>query len=241
MALKFKIDKAGYDALPDVVKAEYKADGSDYVLNVEGGEDTGALKRAKDHEAQLRRDAEDRERRTRAEMDELRNETARRTGDTSALEQSWKEKVEAAKAEGKTALEKLQNGVRELLVGAQSDALAGEISTVPTLMKGYVQKQLDVDFSDLGAPKLRVLDAAGKPTSKTVDDLKKELVENKELAAIVKASNSSGGGAAGQTGRGGAGKTFKDMTESERLALHRENPQEFRRLNEEHRAAQQKA
>ena len=52
MALKKKITKEAFEKLPDVLKSEYVANGDDYVLDVDGEEDTGALKRAKDREKQ---------------------------------------------------------------------------------------------------------------------------------------------------------------------------------------------
>ena len=59
MALKRKITKADYDKLAADLKTEYVADGDDnYRLDLDGEEDTGALKRAKDRETQLRKDAE---------------------------------------------------------------------------------------------------------------------------------------------------------------------------------------
>ena len=51
MALKRKITKADYDKLAADLKTEYVADGDDnYRLDLDGEEDTGALKRAKDRE-----------------------------------------------------------------------------------------------------------------------------------------------------------------------------------------------
>lgn len=60
MALKRKISKEAFDKLSEDIKAEYKEQDGEYVLDIDGDEDTGALKRAKDREAQLRRDAEKR-------------------------------------------------------------------------------------------------------------------------------------------------------------------------------------
>ena len=55
MALKKKLTKAEYEKLSEHIKAEYIEDGDGFRLDIDGDEDTGALKRAKDREAQLRR------------------------------------------------------------------------------------------------------------------------------------------------------------------------------------------
>ncbi|WBF76910.1 hypothetical protein PSV3_00208 [Septimatrevirus PSV33] len=57
MALKKKLTKEEHAKLSDALKAEYIEDGDGFRLDVDGDEDTGALKRAKDREAQLRKDA----------------------------------------------------------------------------------------------------------------------------------------------------------------------------------------
>ncbi|WEM33660.1 hypothetical protein PSAKC1_00019 [Pseudomonas phage PSA-KC1] len=64
MALKKKLTKEEHAKLSDALKAEYIEDGDGFRLDVDGDEDTGALKRAKDREAQLRKDAEKEAKRT---------------------------------------------------------------------------------------------------------------------------------------------------------------------------------
>jgi len=60
------------------------------------------------------------------------------------------------------------------------------------------------------------------------EQFRKYLREHKAFSHLIKANAASGGGASGGKG-GGAAKTFKDMTESERLELHKTNPAEFKR------------
>jgi hypothetical protein len=55
----------------------------------------------------------------------------------------------------------------------------------------------------------RILDREGKPSAFTIDDLKKEILANKEFSPILKASNATGGGASGARGSGGAGSSGK--------------------------------
>jgi hypothetical protein len=53
--LKYSIDKASFDGLDSINKSHYTQDGDNYRLEVDGLEDVGALKRAKDHEASARK------------------------------------------------------------------------------------------------------------------------------------------------------------------------------------------
>ena len=77
MALKKKLTKAEYEKLSEHIKAEYIEDGDGFRLDIDGDEDTGALKRAKDREAQLRREAETKLREAQEQLDALGNDDAR--------------------------------------------------------------------------------------------------------------------------------------------------------------------
>lgn len=66
------------------------------------------------------------------------------------------------------------------------------------------------------------------------EQFRKYLREHKAFSHLIKANAASGGGASGGKG-GGAAKTFNEMTEAERLELHRTNPAEFKRQLEAQR------
>lgn len=66
------------------------------------------------------------------------------------------------------------------------------------------------------------------------EQFRKYLREHKAFSHLIKANAASGGGASGGKG-GGAAKTFSEMTEAERLELHRTNPAEFKRQLEAQR------
>ena len=51
---------------------------------------------------------------------------------------------------------------------------------------------------------VKVLGPDGKPSASTMDDFKKELLQNKDLAPILRGTRASGGGANGGAGGGGA-------------------------------------
>jgi alanyl-tRNA synthetase len=235
MALKSKITKAEFDALNDVLKAEYKEKDGSYLLD---SDEANELRQAKERESEARRLEKERADRLQTEKDAAEAATreaerlkAIKEKDLTTLEASYKSEKETAVAAEKAKTEKRESQLRELLVENKALELANEISTSPTLILPHIQKRLRAEL-DGDKPVTRVLDDKGEISAKTMDDLKKELVDNAAFKAIIKASNASGGGAGGGGGSGGGadGKKFTDLSEAERVALHRENPTRFNEL-----------
>ena len=230
--LKSKITKAEYDALSDALKAVYKLEGDVALLQ---SDDAAELRAAKDREAQRARTAEEERDRLKQEKataeaaaaaaaEEAAREKAKKAGDITALETSWQGKVDAANQRG----DKLENQLKTLLVSNEAIKLANEISVSPSLLIPVIERRLQADLSG-EKPITRVIDGNGAPSAFNLDDLKKELVANKEFAAIIKGSNASGGGANGNNSGGGAtDKKIKDMTEAEKVAFHRANPDAYK-------------
>ena len=161
-----------------------------------------------------------------------------------ALEKSWQTKYDTDVKAVQDKLAAKDKAVRAAARDAAADALANDISTVPTLLKRYVRDRLSVELVE-DNPIVRVLDAAGKASALSLDDLKKEIVADKQFAAIIKASNASGGGAGsksdGNQGNGGAGsgaKLIAEMTLDERKALHAADPAAFNARVKSEQAAQ---
>ena len=236
MALKRKIDKATYDKLTDAVKAEYKAEGMDYVLDIEGYEDPAELKRAKDREAQGHKDEKARADKLEADLAAERAKNgdddeskARKAGDIATLEKSWQSKVDTAKAEGKAKEDKLRAALQKRLVDGTAESIAKSISTTPNVLLPHIKARLVADF-DGDEPVTRVLGVDGKVSALTLDELQKEFVANADFSAIITASNASGGGAnGGKQGSGGATKKLADMTGAERAAFQKSDPAGFQR------------
>lgn len=210
MALKRKIKKDEFDKLPADIQAEYVEKDGEFVLDLDGddagGEDTTALRRAKDREVQARKDAEKRAREAEEKLSQLDESDARKRGDIDALEKSWKEKHDATVAEYDGKLKAKDAFISRTLVDNVASQLASEISTSPKLLLPHIKARLVAEL-DGDEPATKVLDANGKPSAATLDDLRKEFVDNKEFASIIRASKASGGGAPnnGQTTRlGGA-------------------------------------
>lgn len=195
MALKRKIDKAAFDKLSAEIKAEYVEKDGDYVLDVDGddgGEDVGALRRAKDREVQARKDAEAKARDAEAKLAEIDTETARKGGDIATLEKSWQKKLDDQKAESDAALAKKDTFISSQLVDNVATQIAGEISTTPALILPHIKARLTADMTG-DTPATQYLGKDGKPT--TADAFKKEFVDNPDFKSIIRASKASGGGA----------------------------------------------
>lgn len=198
MALKRKITKADFDKLADVLKGEYKVSPSDanaYILETDGDEDAAA--------AALRaRDAEkDRANKLQKDLDAIKSaeqtakdEAARAKGDVTALEASWKAKLDEANANSRVAIEKLNTQIQGLTIDTEARALAGRISSAPELLLPHIRPRLSLDMSG-DTPIVRVVDKFGKPSAASVGDLEKELASDKAFAPIILASKGSGGGA----------------------------------------------
>lgn len=208
MGLKVTIDSL--DGLDDGVKSLYKEENGKFRLDLDGYEDTTGLKAQRDalltekKEAQRKaQEAEDKAKREAAE------EIAKKTGDFSAIEKSWQEKLAATENTYKSQAESLTKQIHGLTVGQTATKLAAElaISGSADVLLPHIQSRLTVEIKD-GAPSVRVLDLQGKPTAMTVDELKQEFISNKAFAPLIAASKATGGGASG-SGGGGAAKTMK--------------------------------
>ncbi len=214
MALKIKIGQSAYDALSDAVKKEYKKNGDDYQLDVEGYEDAAEIKRARDaanterNEAKRERD----EAKARAEAAEAKAATleAKNVDIANAIKETEtkvtatltkKHETELADRDGKLA--KATGSIVNSKRDAQAMAIAERISTAPKLLAPIIAQRLQVDLSDDYVADLKILSADGKATASTIDDLAKEFQTNKEFASVMKASNGSGGGGAPRAPSGG--------------------------------------
>lgn len=201
MALKKKINAATWQKLPEVIQAEYtkQDDGEDYVLAVEGEEDTGALKRAKDHEAAKRKEAVDKAKKLEDELkayrdkeEDSKDNDAKKKGDIDALENSWKDKNKKLKESKDAEISKLKGHLSNILVDKEAESLAKDISSHPKLLLPYLKQRLQADL-DGDVPATRILDADGKPSALSLNELKDEFRANPDFSAVITASKASGG------------------------------------------------
>lgn len=231
--MKYLIDKAAFDALDPALQALYTQKGDDYLLAVEGmppAEDVSGLK-AKNDELLAELRANKTKAREAEEAARLAaEEAARNSGDTEALDRSWKEKHTKALTEKESALAAAQAQIHALTVGAAAARIAGELAVQGSagVLQRLIEHRLSMEMRD-GVPTVVVRDNEGRPTAATLAEFKTEVTNDPALAPLVAASKASGGGASGAKG-GGAAKTWDQLSGMERVELRRTNPAEHARL-----------
>lgn len=244
MSLRQKLTKDEFDGLDEMLKAHYKDAGNGvFLLDFEGAND---LSRAMNAE-KLRADrAEARANEIAAQVtalqtqvDEAATTAANKDKDIPALNASWQVKLDAAIKKGKDAVENLQRQFRQLLVHSNAEAIAARISDSPKILLPHIENLLDVDFTG-DMPRPVVLDATTrKPSALTLEELEKSFVDNADFASIVRGSGASGGGASSDanggagggtrnSNGGGASKKISEMSDADRTAFAKRNPEAFR-------------
>lgn len=180
MALKFKINKAAYEALSDDMKNEYVAGEKDgeFVLDVTDlptGEDVGPIKRALESE------------RTKAK--ELKTQL-----DAAKATIAEAPNIDELKATHEKEVGKFKSFTEKSLIDGKAMELAAKISTVPALLSKVIKERIVVDLSG-DEPVAKIKGPDGKVSDMTFDKLGEELVANKDYAGIMIGSKASGGGA----------------------------------------------
>ena len=216
--MKTDITKEEYDKLNDDLKGEYEEKGDKYILKLEG-DSYDALKNAKKHEAEEHAKTKSRlaelEKRM-GELDTARKEAeekarleaeekAKKTGDVDALEKSYQQKLEQLKQDYEAQLETANKTLNTVFVDNEAAKLAGELSTSPKVLLPHIKSRLSVEKDSEGNFRTRVLDNEGKPSSSTLEDLKKEFLKNPDFSGVVTGSKGSGGGTTSSGSGGGAG------------------------------------
>lgn len=236
--MKFRLTKEQFEALNDEQKKEYVADGEGFKLNLEDiadPEDNSALKRAKDREKQRADEAEAERKKLQDKLDAVSNDDARKRGDIEALEKSWKQKETDAKAAGDAAVNAFKGKMEKLLVNDVAMQIAVELTKTVKLILPHIKARLKAEFDGEDAI-TRVLDADGKPSALSIEDLKKEFRANPDFADIIIGSKASGSGARGGNG-GGASKKLSEMNDADRIEFAKNDPEGFKRAVAEQRKA----
>lgn len=212
MAVHMKIGKTAYDKLPDALKAEYKQQGDDYVLDLDGYEDPDALKRARDHEkenaAQAKRDlAAEKTRADKAERKAADLEGAGKSVDDAvkAKDTEWQTKYDADLAAANAKFDGLKNTVVNNTKTQLATGIANKISTSPTLLTDKLAARIDVEVDEKTHEiKTFIIGSDGKRSAGTLDDLEKDALKNKEWAPILRGTKATGGGGAPPSPGGGS-------------------------------------
>jgi hypothetical protein len=75
---------------------------------------------------------------------------------------------------------------------------------------------------------IRVKDENGKPSALSLDELKREFLDNQEYSTIIKTKAGSGGGATPSSGGGATTKKLSEMTPTEEAKFEREDPEGYK-------------
>ncbi|MDB9741450.1 hypothetical protein OAB00_01205 [Akkermansiaceae bacterium] len=234
--MKFKLNKAEFDALSEDLKKEYNLEGDEATLNIEGGEDVSALKRAKDHEKEARQNAEKKLKEADQRAAQLQKDLEAAGGNKDEI----KKIQEAHKAELDKLRDERAEETKRFTESRNKDMIEKEASEFANshfidapygskFIASQVATRLSVEESN-GQPVVRVLDANGNASTASLDDLKKEFLDNTQYSPIIKGKAGSGGGATpGQSG-GATTKKLSDYSMKEQIAMEKENPEGFAAL-----------
>ncbi|AUM59722.1 DNA helicase [Pseudomonas phage PMBT14] len=219
----------------DVAKEYTEQEDGSFRLDVTGLEDTGALKRAKEHEKNQRKQAQTRVTELQSKIEDLEDQIAalgdpnKNSADALKLQKLERQLTDA---QGKlTAREtELMGEISRLTSTASATVLVNDLTDFPDLMLPMVSARLTTVLEN-GKAVVKVLDPDGDVGSMTVDELKAEIENDTKYAPLLRGSQGSGSGAPGK-GKGPTnGKTkLSDYTGPERVELQQKNPALFQQL-----------
>ncbi|MDF2489441.1 MAG: hypothetical protein K0S77_2063 [Pseudomonas sp.] len=224
--MKYLIDKAAFDALEPSLQALYKAQGDQYVMEVEdlptGGGDLEGLKRQNQTLLDEAKEAKRQAREAKDQLTQKELDAAKARGDYESLYTSSEQTLAAERQK----LADLQASIESRDLGSAASKIATGIADGPNaeILAEFIGRRLRVVDGQV-----RVTDAGGNLTVSSLEDLGKEFQKEPRFASLVRGSQAGGGGAAGLPG-GGATKTWEQMTGMERVELRRTDPAEHARL-----------
>lgn len=150
-------------------------------------------------------------------------EAARKTGDVQALEQSLAKKYQS-EIERRDA--EIQKRDQRILGGAKSGVIA-ELSgkfVAPDAAKLMLVSLVDVSYDEKGEVVTVFKGLDGQPVGTNAKDFEAYLAKEKAFAPMLVGTTSTGGGAPGSSGRGGAAtkvvsrQQFDGMSQADRQA-----------------------
>jgi len=159
--------------------------------------------------------------------EEAAAEAARKSGDVEAIEKSWQEKLQSEIEAREARIGEYEQMVNRMTVGSEASKLAAELALPGSAeaLLPHIERRLAVEIKD-GKPAIRVLGADGKPTANGIEDLRKEITENKAFAPLLVGSNASGSGNVGGKGNTGGKvitrEAFDAMPQADRAAFFKD-------------------
>lgn len=234
----FKYQLDSLDGLDEGARAFYEEKDGKFQLKVEGipqSEDVSGLKAKLEELLGESKAAKAKAREAEEAAKKAEEERARKAGDVEALENSWREKLTKREQELLSERESLASQIKELTVGRAATDLAAELAVQGSAkaLLPHLQARLSMDIRD-GKPTVVVLDANGKPSAATLEELKAEFVNDPAFAPLIVGSKASGSGASGAKPGGGAAKKFDEYTGAELSAIRKSDPALYERLKNEY-------
>ena len=138
-------------------------------------------------------------------------EAARKSGDVSALDKSWQEKHTKAEQEWSAKLEAANKHLQSIMVDNVATKAASDIAVdgeCAELLADKIRASLGLAEVD-GKLQTVVIDADGKRSALTVDELKKQLAA--KYPRLVKGSPAGGAGGQSSPAGGAGGNNGGDM------------------------------
>ena len=227
--------KRSVSSLDDVeenFRGLYEEKAGKFVLKLEGDDPAfSSLKNEKQtlsEKLRLEKEAREAAEARLAEIDsEAEKSKAKKSGNFEELEASWNSKYDKLKNDYEKRISEMNSHIESMMLTSQAEKIAHEISNTPRLLARELKERMRVEYED-GKPSLKILDAEGKLSALTLDELKQEFVDNPDFAHIIIATRANGGGTADQRhGSGASAKKISEMTGAERIAYYRKNPQKF--------------
>lgn len=227
--LKFTYDSM--DAVPAELANFYTEVNGVAQLQIDGYEDPAELRRARDREKEAARTLRESLTSVKTELNDTlaQLDEARRQGgnkiNVDQLENSYKQRLNSAGARA----DKLKDYIKRNMIDSTADVMAADVSLAPSIMRRIIAERLAVEFDENDMPSLRVLDGEGQISSLSTSDLRREIIDNKEYASIIKIGKATGSGASGHNGRGGGGAAPKphEMTTEQRAEFLKSDPAGF--------------
>lgn len=232
--MKYKIEKAEFEALADTVKAEYTLDGETATLKLEGAPDYEGATKKLEIEKEHRKNAEKAQKEAETMSAKLQKDIEAAGGSKAEIERIQKEhtaELEKMRAEREIENKANTEKANNFLIDTEATKFANinfiESPFGNEFIKGKYASRLSVETVD-GQQVIRVKDAEGKPSILSVSELQKEYLDNKAFSPIIKANVGGGSGATpGQQGSGAARKKLSDMNATEEAAFEKESPTEY--------------
>ena len=189
-----------------------------------------ALKAKNDELIAEKRDAQRKAKEREEAAAKAAEEAAAKAGDVEALTKSWEAKLTKREQELADEIKARDARLLDLTVNAEARRIAGDLAVPGSadVLLPHIKSRLAYQDG-----KVAVLDAEGKPSASTVDELAKEIAGDKRFAPLIVASMASGGGAPGSKGGGAAEIKRSAMTHTQKAEyIAKHGPEAYQKLPE---------